>query len=87
MKHEKNRRVAKFTQYAERVFGIKGPDAADQAIIQTEKFFESVGNHTRLSKYGMDGKHFAEIAKRLSGLGPDKSIDSKAVAEILDILL
>ncbi len=60
---------AKLTQYAERVWDLRGADAATQAIACTRSFFESLGVKTHLSQYGLGKDAIAEIVAALKAHG------------------
>jgi len=81
----------KLIHYAERVWGItQGTEAArlEKGIIQTRAFFETMGNPTHLSAYGLEGENFVELVDRLQArkalpLGELKDIGREQVLEIL----
>ena len=82
---EKERKRAKLEQYAERVFGVSGADAA---IERTEAFFRSLQMPVRLHDYGIDADDAArKVSQRLrerhSRLGEHQSITPDVVAELL----
>ena len=56
MKVRKNQKWDKLVQYGKRVWGLHGEDdeIVEQAIINTEKFFSSLGAPTRFSDVGLD---------------------------------
>eukprot|EP00727_Mastigamoeba_balamuthi_P012100 m51a1_g7512 hypothetical protein (392) ;mRNA; f:298795-300314 len=88
LRFEKEQRREKLARMAERVFGVRNAaDMAEEAIVHTERFFNSVGQRTRLSQYGLDGKHFETIASRFSetvGIGAEGNITRKDVLAILN---
>lgn len=55
----------KLTQYGKRVWGLVGTkeEIAREAIVKTERFFNSLGIHTKISEYSSDTEHIAEIIK------------------------
>eukprot|EP00727_Mastigamoeba_balamuthi_P002816 m51a1_g12531 hypothetical protein (395) ;mRNA; r:613-2017 len=93
LRFEKEQRRDKLARMAERVFGASKSspeDMAEEAIVHTERLFNSIGEHTRLSEYGMDGKHFETIASRFSesvGVGAEGNITRKDVLAILNAAL
>ncbi len=86
-KHQKARKALKLSQYAERIWGIKGSDSAAQAIEKTEQFFRSLGMKTRLSEYGITAERFEQIGQRFANrglkLGEHEAIGKTEVIEIL----
>ena len=52
-------------QYGKRVWNLEGSnqEIAEQAIVKTEAFFQSLGIHTKISDYSADTDHIAEIIK------------------------
>jgi len=91
MKQLQTLRQKKYEQYAARVFGIEGPDAADKAISMTDDFFKSLGVHTRLSGYGFGPEHFDSIIESLGGenikLSAEGAIRKAEATSILKNLL
>eukprot|EP00727_Mastigamoeba_balamuthi_P012098 m51a1_g7510 hypothetical protein (393) ;mRNA; f:293773-295299 len=87
LRFEKEQRREKLARMAERVFGVRNAaDMAEEAIVHTERFFNSIGEHTRFSQYGLDGKHFETIANKFSeevGIGAEGNITRKDVLAIL----
>jgi NADP-dependent alcohol dehydrogenase len=81
----------KLLQFADRVWGIReGGEAqrVEQAIIKTRTFFESMGNPTHLSDYGLGDGSFDEIVRRFKGrnmlpCGEKKDLDEVKLREIL----
>ena len=68
----KEQKLAKLVQYAERVWGItEGSESekADQAIMKTREFFESLGVRTRLSAYGVKAEELEDIISQLEAHG------------------
>lgn len=55
----------KLVQYGKRVWSLKGTsdEIAQEAIVKTEKFFQSIGIQTKISEYSSDTDHIAEIIK------------------------
>ena len=55
----------KLVQYGKRVWNLEGSnqEIAEQAIVKTETFFQSLGIHTKISDYSADTDHIAEIIK------------------------
>ena len=55
----------KLVQYGKRVWNLEGSnhEVAEQAIVKTEAFFQSLGIHTKISDYSADTDHIAEIIK------------------------
>lgn len=88
-KHQKARKAPKLSQYAERIWGVKGGDSAAQGIEKTEQFFRSLGMKTRLSEYGITGERFEEIGQRFANrglkLGEHEAIGKAEVIEILTL--
>lgn len=89
-RHELSHKLARLAQFGRRVWGIQGlsdAQTAEQAIAQTEAFFQSVGVPTRLSQYGIALADCAPIVERFrrrgTKLGEHGSIDAEAVGEIL----
>ena len=84
-------RKQKLAQLGRRVFGLAGDDdtaVAERAIASMEAFFESVGQPTRLSAYGLDGAHFEEICDSIKipfAIGQVR--DKETVMEILNMCL
>jgi NADP-dependent alcohol dehydrogenase len=65
-KHQMESKLDKLVQYADRIWGIKGSDkheVAQQAIDQTEEFFQSLGVKTRISDYTDDYENCADFIK------------------------
>eukprot|EP01105_Mastigella_eilhardi_P003214 TRINITY_DN1413_c0_g1_i1.p2 TRINITY_DN1413_c0_g1~~TRINITY_DN1413_c0_g1_i1.p2 ORF type:complete len:390 (-),score=145.31 TRINITY_DN1413_c0_g1_i1:634-1803(-) len=88
MRAEKLLRKDKYAQYADRVFGYKGADAADKAVELTEQFFKSLGVHTHMSEYGLTGVHFDEIAARFTHpIAAERNLRQPEVRKILDDLM
>jgi NADP-dependent alcohol dehydrogenase len=86
----------KLLQFAERVWGIhSGSDdeKIDAAIAKTRAFFESVGVHTHLKDYAVDGLEVAgKIAQRFeqrgwNGLGERQKVGPRQVGQILSYSL
>lgn len=72
LEEKKMNKKAKLVQYAERVWGIaEGSDdeKADEAIIKTREFFESLGVKTRLSEYGISKDDIPMIVGQLKEHG------------------
>lgn len=81
----------KLLQYAERVWNLtNGTDdeKIDQAIVNTEKFFQSLGIPTRLSDYNVGENVVEEITNRWKSrkwaLGEKQNVTSEVVFKILN---
>lgn len=81
---------AKLLQYAERVWGLRGPaeQRIDGAIAATEGFFRRMGVATRLSAHGLDAEVVPEVLAQLARhgmteLGEHRDIDLAASERIL----
>jgi NADP-dependent alcohol dehydrogenase len=92
LRHQKNRKLAKLLQYAERVWGLCNGDddaRAEQAIDRTEQFFRSLGVGTRLSDYHIPHEAIelvaSRLAKRRMKLGEHQDLEEKEVREILTL--
>ena len=87
MRYYKEKNGKKYTQMAERVFGIKDatPDAAVDATVA---WFKSLDAKLKLHEYGATKEHFATIAAKFkeNKLGSWKDIDDVAVMTILNDL-
>lgn len=61
-RHQLTYKQKKLAQYGRRIWGLTGSDAAvaEQAIVETEKFFTQVGNPVLLAAYGVDAGQAAE---------------------------
>jgi NADP-dependent alcohol dehydrogenase len=87
----KENKLAKLSQYAERVWGIRegsDSDKADAAIAKTRAFFESLGVKTRLSEYGVGAELIPEVVAQLKAhgmvaLGEARDITPEIAEEIL----
>jgi NADP-dependent alcohol dehydrogenase len=85
----------KLLQFAERVWGIRSgsdDEKIDAAIAKTRAFFESVGVHTRLKDYGVDGVEVGtKIAQRFEQrgwkLGERQKVGPEQVGQILSYSL
>ena len=69
MKYVYKRHVTRFVRYAEFACGIdvrgKDPEAAAwEAILATERFFQSIGMPVRLSEINVDGSRIEEMADK-----------------------
>lgn len=55
----------KLVQYGRRVWNLEGSnqEIAEQAIVKTEAFFQSLGIDTHISDYTSETEHIAEIIK------------------------
>jgi NADP-dependent alcohol dehydrogenase len=81
----------KLVQFAERVWNFRdGSEAVrlEKGIIATRTFFETMGNPTHLSAYGVGHERFGEIVERLQArralpLGERKDITGDKLLEIL----
>ncbi len=85
-----DRKRAKLTQFARRVWGWKGPErkAAEAAIDKTVEFFHSLGMPTQLRDYGICAEEAARrigerYRQRGTKSGEHKDLDGDAVAEIV----
>ncbi len=68
----KEQKWGKLLQYGERVWGITAgseEQRVDEAIARTEKFFRSLGLHTRLSEEGIGQQTIDEVARRFTASG------------------
>ena len=67
MKVRKNQKWDKLVQYGKRVWGLHGEDdeIVEQAIINTEKFFSSLGAPTRFSDVGLGEEVIPELVEGL----------------------
>lgn len=90
MEATQNSRREKLLQYAERVWNIdiKQPDAAEQAIIRTENFFNRMGVKTRLADYGIGVDTIKRIDERFKergmyALGGIDDVNTDNLVEIL----
>ena len=74
MKVRKNQKWDKLVQYGKRVWGLDGEDdeVVEQAIINTEKFFSSLGAPTRFSDVGLGEE---VIPALVEGLKRHKKVD------------
>ncbi len=71
-KVRKEQKREKLLQYAERVWGITNGDEdsrIDEAIRQTEKFFQSLGMKTRLSDYELTEDNIDQVIANLEAHG------------------
>ena len=90
---QKDKKMAKLVQYAERVWGItEGSDEekADAAIAKTREFFESLGVPTKLSAYDLDKSVIDQVVKQLeehgfTQLSEDGSVTPEVVRQILTL--
>jgi NADP-dependent alcohol dehydrogenase len=81
----------KLIQFAERVWDVKAgtPEARlEEGIIRTRAFFESMGNPTHLSAYGIESERFVDIIARLEKrgalpLGERQALSAEKLQEIL----
>lgn len=87
---QRTRKRAKLLQYAERVWGLRGPaeQRIDGAIAATEGFFRRMGVATRLSAHGLDAEVIPEILAQLerhglNALGEHGDIDLASSERIL----
>lgn len=89
--HQKQPKAAKLLQFARRVWNITTPDepqAIDQAIAATRKFFESLGMPTHLAAYNINPADAAaklrdRFTSRNSKLGEHGTITPDHIAQIL----
>ncbi len=89
--NQKASKVKKLAKLAREVFSCTAEediDAADWAIRKTEEFFNSIGQKTRLSYYGIDSEEAAKkvqerFAQRATIIGETGDIDSNVVYEII----
>ena len=88
--HERERKFSKLVQFAERVWRLKGGDENEritEAIRRTRSFFDSLNVPTRLSSCNIGPEIADEIAARFAergiACGERRTIDSKAVKQIL----
>lgn len=94
-RYKKEQKKGKLLQYAERVLGItQGSDdeKVEQAIVQTERFFETMGNPTRLSAYDLNASDIEAVADKLKAhgqvaLGEHKDITPDDAVAILTLAL
>ncbi|MGW9019693.1 iron-containing alcohol dehydrogenase, partial [Priestia megaterium] len=84
MKVLRQQKHAKLLQYADHVWNIRGGsenERIDEAIRQTQDFFESLGVKTRLSDYGLGAENIDEIINQLEAHG------MTALSETQDVTL
>lgn len=94
-KHQKEVKLDKLAQYAERVWNIPVGDRnemATRAIAATEEFFWSLGVKTRLSDYGLGEEIIPQVVSKLKehghvNLGEHGTISAENAAEILRLAL
>ena len=92
LKHQKKQKAEKLLQYGKRVWRIDesfADTAIDQTIQKTAAFFESVGNPTRLSAYGLTVESCLIAAERLSDrvgkIGERQDIGKEEIEAILKL--
>ena len=91
LKNQKVSKAKKLAKLAREVFGATEPvdlKAADIAIENIEKFFNSIGMKTKLSDYEIEAKDAAEkvrerFAKRHTALGEKLAINADTAYDIL----
>jgi NADP-dependent alcohol dehydrogenase len=59
----------KLEQYADRVWGLRGGNAAQEAIERTRGFFEALGVKTRLQDYGIKATDIPKLVEALKAHG------------------
>lgn len=94
-RYKKQDKLEKLAQYGARVFHLVDEDPqvkVDKAIDKTEKFFQLMGNKTRLADYGLGEEVIEEVVAKLVAhrhvqLGERGDIGPDAVREILKLAL
>jgi NADP-dependent alcohol dehydrogenase len=59
----------KLVQYADRVWGLRGENAAEEAIERTRAFFEALGVKTRLQDYNIQATDIPKLVEALKAHG------------------
>jgi alcohol dehydrogenase len=79
-------KAAKFTQYAERIFGLSGaPEVIiPQAIQRTCDFFASLGIRMSLSEWGISAEKFPTIIERATGKVGEIPLTAEQILAILE---
>lgn len=92
MRVMKEQKRGKLLQYAERIFDIKDgseDERIEQAIMQTEAFFQSLGLATRLSEANIPAETIATIRDRFTragvALGEKGNITGEVAEQILNL--
>lgn len=91
LRSQKENKKEKLLQFADRVWGLKGktPDERiEQAILNTEDFFNSVGVPTKLKIYNIQESDIDKVVESLrshipANLGENQNIDQTMVKNIL----
>lgn len=90
LRHQKARKREKLLQYAARVWGIldgSEDDRIEQAVVRTERFFQSLGVGTRKADYQIPAEAAKLVAERLAArgalIGEHMDLGRKEVEEIL----
>lgn len=91
MRYRKEQKWKKILQYGQRVFGLSGipeQDLVEQAIQETEAFFQRIGIPTRFSDYGIDAQEAAQkirdrFIERNTRIGEQPHIYPDDVVQIL----
>jgi NADP-dependent alcohol dehydrogenase len=92
LRHQRDRKAAKLSQYAQRVWNLDETDqnrAVDAALERTVSFFRSLGLPTRLRDYDIRLEDCRPIVSRLGErrplIGEHQDIDAEGVAQILTL--
>lgn len=80
----------KFAQFARNIWGIiDGRDEKELGLKGIEKlieFYESIGVPTKLSKIGIDDKHFEEMSEKAVAFGPIGTVKKLQKEDVYNIL-
>ena len=95
MKYVYKERMDRFTQFAQRVWGIQRDSLSDEelalaGIEATRAFFTSIGAQARLAEFDINSDHLDEMAKQAVLFGPIgsfKKLDQADVRQILEMSL
>ncbi len=94
LRHQKDRKADKLTQYAERVWNIREgsrDERIEAGIAKTENCFHSLGVPTRLSDYSIGAEAADAVAERIrkrgASFGEHGDIGPKEIAEILKLAM
>ena len=92
LRHQKARKREKLLQYAARVWGLLDgapEDRIEEAILRTERFFQSLGIGTRKADHGVPAEAAKLVAERLAVrnalIGEHADLGRKEVEEILTV--
>lgn len=86
MTEVKDYKNVKLCQYGKRVFNLEGDvdSVADQAIIKTFDFFQSLGVKMNFSSWDIDNKYFDEMTNRLVKMQiGERPLDQETIKKIL----